>query len=164
MTDPARHDRAVDLHPAAPVGSFSLAMQREMIAIFGDARTWASSAGPGRPLLDRQRRHGRPRTTVSQARQLIFGRTCSTRAWEVVRAHIPGPCAHRRRSGRTSLRRRSAADAGRFVHDRLRAADDRAEACGRMASSTAGEEEALAVGSFGSRLSLGVALLDVAEQ
>src|SRR5277367_3262157 len=32
MTDPARHDRAVDLHPAAPV-NVCLAMQREMIAI-----------------------------------------------------------------------------------------------------------------------------------
>ena len=28
MTDPARHDRAVDLHPAAPVNVRGLAMQR----------------------------------------------------------------------------------------------------------------------------------------
>ena len=35
MTNPARHDGAVDLHPAARV-NLGLAIQREMIAVFGD--------------------------------------------------------------------------------------------------------------------------------
>ena len=72
MTDPTRHDGAFDLHPAAPV-NVCLAMQREMIAIFEDedvgeqrrprAFLLIGSAGMGACM------------TVSQARQLIFGRT-----------------------------------------------------------------------------------------
>jgi len=57
MTDPARHDGAVDLHPAAPV-NVGLAMQREMIAIFGDEDV-GEQRRPRASLLDRQRRHGR---------------------------------------------------------------------------------------------------------
>jgi len=100
MTDPA-HDGAVDLHPAAPV-NVAWRIQRGDDRIFGD-ETWRASPAQA-SLLDRQRRMGAC-TTVSQARQLIFGQTCSTRL--SVREHIPGPCAHRRRSGRTSWRRRS---------------------------------------------------------
>ena len=51
MTDPARHDGAVDLHPAAPV-NVGLAMQREMIAIFGDEDV-GEQRRPRASLLDR---------------------------------------------------------------------------------------------------------------
>ena len=57
MTDPARHDGAVDLHPAARV-NVGLAIEREMIAIFGDEDV-AEQRRPRASLLDRQRRHGR---------------------------------------------------------------------------------------------------------
>ena len=72
MTDPARHDGAVDLHPAARV-NVGLAMQPETIAIFGDEDV-AAQGVPSRWAVGRG-----ACTTVSQARQLIFGRTCSTR-------------------------------------------------------------------------------------
>ena len=57
MTDPTRHDGAVDLHPAAPV-NVGLAIEREMIAIFGDEDV-GEQRRPRASLLDRQRRHGR---------------------------------------------------------------------------------------------------------
>ena len=56
-TDLARHDGAVDLHPAAPI-NVGLSMQREMIAIFGDEDV-GEQRRPRASLLDRQRRHGR---------------------------------------------------------------------------------------------------------
>ena len=70
MTDPARHDGAVDLHPAAPI-NVGLAMQREMIAIFGDEDV-GEQRRPRRPFSIGSVGMGAC-TTVSQARQLIFG-------------------------------------------------------------------------------------------
>ena len=118
----------------------------EMIAIFGDEGRGRAALAQG-VLLDRQQAGISASTTVRR-------RVCSSSSGahaapaRSVRAHIPGPCAHRRRSGRILRCAAGRADAGRFVHDRLRAADDRAEALGRMASSTAGEEEASAVGKL----------------
>ncbi len=67
---------AADLDAAARV-EVGTAMRRQVIAYL-ETRTWASRAGPGRPLSIGSVGMGAC-TMVSQARLLIFGRTCSTR-------------------------------------------------------------------------------------
>lgn len=57
MADPAGHDPAVDRHALASINA-GLAMQRKMIAIFGDDHM-SEQRRPRPSLLDRQRRHGR---------------------------------------------------------------------------------------------------------
>ncbi len=114
--DPARHDGAVDLDAAAGV-DVGLPMQRQMIAVLrhddmGEQRRPRTPFSIGSVGIGAW-------TTVSRARQLIFGRTCTTRLkWEGTYSStsrssapirpIPGlfdPGCPRRRSGtRTELR------------------------------------------------------------
>ena len=92
-------------------------MQRQMIADIWRRATWASSAGPGRPFSIGSVGIG-AWTMVSQARQLIFGRTCSTRL------KCEGTYSSTSRSSApirpNFVSAAGRADAGRFVHDRLK--------------------------------------------
>lgn len=78
--DPARHDGTVDLNAAAGV-DVGLPMQRQMITELRHDHM-GEQRGTGRPFSIGNVGIG-AWATVSQARQLIFGRTCTMRLkWE----------------------------------------------------------------------------------
>ena len=159
MTDPARHDGAVDLHAAASV-NVGLAMQRQMIAIFGDEDV-GEQRRTGASLLDRQRRHRRLHDRLAGAATHL--RAHVQHALKV-RGHV---FQHHALVGADPSELRFAAgraDAGRFVRDGLKRQVIGQRRAHRRLLRRRRRGRGCVVGSLRARLSRGVALFHVAEQ
>jgi len=159
VADPARHHGAIDLPPAARING-GLAMQRQVIAIFGD-EDMGEERRTGASLFDRQRRHGRLHDRLAGAAAHLWAHMQHTLE---VRGHVlqdhalisADPPELRLAAGR--------ADTGRFMHDGLKrqmAGQGRAH---RRLLRRPRRGRSLAPGGLRARLPGGVALLYVAEQ